>query len=429
VSFVAKRLFPLYRDHELIRSALSIRFNPHDPAHVFYVEHHDLPANGFLPLPTGVAPTAAAVDQYRAEYGYKLSRFGVAPAALARLQAFISLAKSRGITVVLVNMPVSPEHRSLWRSDENIARYRALVRDTATADHIPFLDFYDSVPDPIPAEGFFDNQHLNLTGARIVTNLVTQLSLVDLFRHSPSAGMGSLSDLAAPADMQPGASAPASVTVADVAGGDLSGARLAYRWIDTLGYATGPAAVAPGAPGRSPLSVTAPALPGTYVLEVVLSGGSDPSPIATARRAVAVGTPGTVFASDDLFRATLSQLQVPRILQPGLVVHGSITVRNDSPDPWPGINLSYHWLDAGGNVVVHDGLRTALPKNVRTGETIHQDFAIEGPPQPGTYTLVVDLVYEEVGWFGSHGNPTPQQQVQVESASGGAVRTGVVDAL
>ena len=43
-----------------------------------------------------------------------------------------------------------------------------------------------------------------------------------------------------------------------------------------------------------------------------------------------------------------------------------------SGDPTGGyaVYLSYHWLDAAGTVVVHDGVRTKLPQDVAPGEAV-----------------------------------------------------------
>ncbi len=433
VSFVLKRLLPLYRDHELIRSALSIRFNPNDAAHQYYVEHHDLPANGFVPLPTSVTASAAALEQHREEYGYKLSRYHIDPAALARLHSFITLAQSRGIAVVLVNMPVTPEHRALWQSAENIGRYRVVVQDVADTHHIPLLDLYEDRSHIMPANAFFDYQHLNLTGTRVLTNLVTQLSLIDRFRDEPQRLADvSLSDLQAPTALPPGATANASVTIQDNARSPAEDTAcrhvvLEYRWIDTFGYVAkrdDPAmpvaiAVRPGQQ-RVDIPLIGAPMPGSYILEIHLveqpDGAGAPLPLAAStvvRQPVTIGVPGPVIASDELFRASLSRLQASTAMRPGTLGAGSVTVRNDSRDSWPGLNVSYHWLDQSGREVVHDGRRTPLPKGIQPGQAVRSDFAIESPPTPGAYLLVVDLVYEEVGWFGTHGSMTIQQPVAV----------------
>ena len=51
------------------------------------------------------------LERARREYG-SLRRFQFAGPQLDRLRDFIALATARGIKVVLVNMPVTPLHRS-----------------------------------------------------------------------------------------------------------------------------------------------------------------------------------------------------------------------------------------------------------------------------------------------------------------------------
>lgn len=440
-SFLLKRLLPLYRDHDLIRSALNIIYNPRDPAHSYYAERHDLPANGFVDHPMGSYASPAALASARQEYRYILGRFQVDPAALDRLHAFISLAQARGITVVLVNMPVEPEMRAFWRSEENIARYRALVRDVAEAHHLGLVDLYEDEHHYLPADGFFDYHHLNLTGARILTNLVTQLSLIDLF--DPSGGRQReanplLSSLQAPGFLAPGSTTTISALIAspsDQQGNDARKLRLDYRWLYTNGYeasaSTGdtppPAPVTPpqGTQQRVDFPVTAPSTAGSYILEVRLwfvdeREGSPGGTASVARQPVVIGASGPVFASDNLFRATLSDLQVPATMTRGGLVHGSITARNDSREAWPaavqpGVRVSYHWLDLNGREVVHDGRRTSLPADLAPGQQVRLDFSIESPPMPGRYILVVDLVYEEVSWFDTHGNAPLRQAVTIDA--------------
>jgi hypothetical protein len=85
-----------------------------------------------------------------------------------------------------------------------------------------------------------------------------------------------------------------------------------------------------------------------------------------------------------------------------------ITLKNISKSKWPSkpnekgrnaVNLSYHWFDRKGAVVVFDGLRTALPKDVPPGESVQLKATIQPPERAGQYTLEVTLVQESVAWF------------------------------
>jgi hypothetical protein len=85
--------------------------------------------------------------------------------------------------------------------------------------------------------------------------------------------------------------------------------------------------------------------------------------------------------------------------------HGYLTWPSVASDPSHPVRLSYHWIDADGNVVTHDGLRTELPRELGTGESLLMRPSILAPPIPGTYTLVLDLLQEHVTWFADRGSP------------------------
>ena len=69
-----------------------------------------------------------------------------------------------------------------------------------------------------------------------------------------------------------------------------------------------------------------------------------------------------------------------------------------------GIQLSYHWLDAFGNAIVWDGIRTRLPRPVAPGERLETDVEVRAPMPPGRYRLAFDLVHEYRYWLGDVGN-------------------------
>ncbi|HVR29784.1 MAG TPA: hypothetical protein VMS86_09655 [Thermoanaerobaculia bacterium] len=106
----------------------------------------------------------------------------------------------------------------------------------------------------------------------------------------------------------------------------------------------------------------------------------------------------------DLFAPEWGSVRVPERVAPGATFEIETVVTNRSPHPWSGggssrINLSYHWLAADGRMVVYDGLRTPLPGPVEPGATLRAAQAVAAPPEPGSYLLELDLVYEHVAWF------------------------------
>ena len=71
---------------------------------------------------------------------------------------------------------------------------------------------------------------------------------------------------------------------------------------------------------------------------------------------------------------------------------GTATWRED-------VACSYHWLDALGNAIVWDGIRTQLPAPVAPGERITLRAGVRAPIPPGRYRFALDLVAEHRAWF------------------------------
>jgi len=193
MDFVLKRISPLYRNRELIRSAISIAINPDDPAHQFYRFdlHQRQPAvnrfgvmprtNGFVAAPGQLDIPESLVQNVAQFMALKLRGSPLDEGRLATLGDFLMLAEGRGIKVVLVTMPVSSSWRALWGDDAALDRYLAAVRSVAKQHDVPLFDLYQETEEYIPADGFWDWHHLNEDGARILTDHMTRACLADLF--------------------------------------------------------------------------------------------------------------------------------------------------------------------------------------------------------------------------------------------------------
>jgi hypothetical protein len=59
------------------------------------------------------------------------------------------------------------------------------------------------------------------------------------------------------------------------------------------------------------------------------------------------------------------------------------------------------------------GPRKILPRNLHPGEDVTLTNFILPPTTPGTFFLELDVAAEGMGWFGAHGKPGPQIQIQV----------------
>jgi phosphoglycerol transferase MdoB-like AlkP superfamily enzyme len=104
--------------------------------------------------------------------------------------------------------------------------------------------------------------------------------------------------------------------------------------------------------------------------------------------------------------------EVPATLEAGSVTSVPIVITNDSALSWSaaeGFSLSYHWLDAAGEIVAWDGLRSPLPEIVAPGAIIGLMASIEAPRRPGDYLLSWDVVQEGVQWLSEADatEPTP----------------------
>jgi hypothetical protein len=181
---------------------------------------------------------------------------------------------------------------------------------------------------------------------------------------------------------------------------------LSLHWYDAQGGSVlwdGPrtplgAAVEPAASRTVTAVVTAPPVPGAYLLRFALVKEgvawfppSNPLPINALAGFVATVTPPTL---------------------PSLIAGGTydvpLVLKNSGAAAWNAaapnnINVSYHWSDAAGRTVIWDGTRTPLTANVEPGASASVTLKLGTPSTPGTYTLTIDLVREGIGWFATFG--------------------------
>ena len=187
---------------------------------------------------------------------------------------------------------------------------------------------------------------------------------------------------------------------------------LAYHWTDTAaktvlwdGSRTALGAdVAVGASRPVTASITLPALPGTYLLQLAL-----------VQEGVAWLNPSVSYGVTAMpaFNALFGVVSLPPLLLNGTTYAVNVPVTNRGTALWNAagqnlVDLSYHWTDAAGKVVVWDGARSPLAADLAAGATAIVAAKVATPADPGTYTLTFDLVREGVAWFGSLGG-TPLQ--------------------
>ncbi|MBI4288416.1 MAG: S8 family serine peptidase, partial [Chloroflexi bacterium] len=145
-----------------------------------------------------------------------------------------------------------------------------------------------------------------------------------------------------------------------------------------------------------------------YTWLTALSAGSHTFQVKAVDKAGNTGSPASVtFALTAVKPLDVQWVShtTPTTLKPGETVSVPINLTNTGSLTWPKgganpVNVSYHWLNATtGAAVVWDGLRSALPGDVASGETATVTATLKAPPAAGSYTLRWDLVQEGITWF------------------------------
>ncbi len=142
-------------------------------------------------------------------------------------------------------------------------------------------------------------------------------------------------------------------------------------------------------------------------------------------------SPGpTARAGATTYQVEWLQVQAPHLLTAGQVITMPVTVRNLGSWTWPQagpnpVRLAYRFLQAGQEAPLRpeQQLRTSLPKDVRPGEVVTLQAQVALPDAPGPYTLELDLVHEDVTWFGEQGADRWRRHVHVEEEQTSPVET------
>src|SRR3989441_7507083 len=199
---------------------------------------------------------------------------------------------------------------------------------------------------------------------------------------------------------------------------------LSYHWLDPSGTPT----VWDGA--RTPLgsdllanssrtlqaTVTAPDVPGTYVLalDLVREGIGW---LGQAARFTATVDAATYRALYSVAASSSALIGESKTLTVAVTNTGNVPWSSGTtPNP---VNLGYHWFDITNTRIVQwDSVRAALPAVVAPSATVTMQLAVVMPATPGSYTLQVELVKEGVAWFSGLGTPAASLGFQVTSGFG-----------
>jgi hypothetical protein len=123
------------------------------------------------------------------------------------------------------------------------------------------------------------------------------------------------------------------------------------------------------------------------------------------------------------FKARIIAPQALVELPPGQRVVLRVDVTNLGTESWPSlgersVRVSYHWLDAGGQVVVQDGERTHLPNDVPPGRCVALWATVNAPAKAGDYRLQLSLVQESVAWLENLGGDVLEMPVAIRDSAG-----------
>lgn len=122
------------------------------------------------------------------------------------------------------------------------------------------------------------------------------------------------------------------------------------------------------------------------------------------------------------YRADIKIVKKPAVLKANAAAAFDVSLKNAGDEVWPAkalangdfaIRLAYHWLDGRYRIVVFDGQRTALPRDMHPGDEVRMEAAVTAPDQPGKYILEFDMVQENHTWFNPMGSHTTMVDVEV----------------
>jgi hypothetical protein len=120
----------------------------------------------------------------------------------------------------------------------------------------------------------------------------------------------------------------------------------------------------------------------------------------------------TVTVSTPAYGVSWTANNLPSSMDAGETISANLSFTNTGSNTWNAtgsnpVRVSYHWRNGacpGTSSSVWDGLRTALPSNVTTGNSVtNLATQIRAPASSGTYCLQVDIVKEGVTWFSTQG--------------------------
>lgn len=101
-------------------------------------------------------------------------------------------------------------------------------------------------------------------------------------------------------------------------------------------------------------------------------------------------------------------INAPDVMYAGAYGTANVQITNTTTSTWRAggptpMRLSYHVYRSGGALLVWDGERTPLPRDMPPGDTIYLAAWLRAPPALGDYVFAWDMVEEGVSWLSSRG--------------------------
>ena len=116
----------------------------------------------------------------------------------------------------------------------------------------------------------------------------------------------------------------------------------------------------------------------------------------------------------EAYRVEWEEAHVPQEAAANLMLAVPVTLRNSGNRLWPAslVFVAYHWF-RDDKLIVWDGERTRLPRDVRAGGRASLAVRVKTPAEPGAYVLQLTLIHENVSWFENKGATTLSRPIVV----------------
>jgi N-acetyl-anhydromuramyl-L-alanine amidase AmpD len=156
-----------------------------------------------------------------------------------------------------------------------------------------------------------------------------------------------------------------------------------------------------------------------------------PQPAATAEVTIPAAPPlADLRGSGARYRAQWMGARLPQTLHAGDVITFPVTVRNVGAQRWTpngssAVELSYRFYKNQQEVASEAPLRSPLPHDVAAGQDATVQAQVQLPPDPGNYTLVLDLIQNGETWFQDLQSDTLIRWMTVQPARPGAQQAQV----